>query len=175
MPVSTIVTTPGSATANSYVTIVVADQYHLDRPPVGTTWDDSTVDQKTSAILFATKLLDSMYDWTGWVVTEVQALAWPRVGMWYANGFYVPNTVIPVELQEATAEYARQLLVADRAGDSDIETQGISSLSAGPVSLSFKADVVAKVVPDAVVNLIPSDWGRVRSRVGSPFRDVTRS
>jgi len=175
MPVSAIVTTPGSATANSYVTIAVADQYHLDRPPAGTTWDDATVDQKTAAILFATKLLDSMYVWSGWAAISTQVLGWPRTGMWYRTGYYVPSDLIPVELQFATAEYARQLLVADRSADSDIETQGISSLSAGPVSLSFQATVVAKVIPDAVVNLIPSDWGVVRSRSGVAFRNVVRA
>jgi hypothetical protein len=167
MPVSTLVTTVGAADANAYVTLTVADQYHLDRPAVGTTWDDANPRQKTAAILWATKLLDSLYDWTGWVVDETQALLWPRNGMWYRSGYYVPSTIIPTEIQEATAEYARQLLVSDRAGDSDVETQGIKSLKAGPVSLVFKDDVIAKVVPDAVFHLIPQEWGAPRGRTRS--------
>ena len=77
----------------------------------------------------------------------------------------MPSDIIPEELQEATAEYARQLLASDRAGDSDIETQGITSIKAGPVTLTFKDSVYAKVVPDAVFNLIPRDWGTIRGRV----------
>jgi hypothetical protein len=175
MPVSTLDATPGSATANAYVTLAVADQYHLDRPAVGTTWASATSDQKTAAILWATKLMDSLWEWVGYPVDAIQALLWPRGAMLKRNGWeYVPLTVIPIELQYATAEYARQLLVSDRAGDSDIETLGIRSLTAGPVKLDFKESVYAKVVPDAVVNLIPPHWGYVRS-ASQGVRDAVRA
>ena len=78
--------------------------------------------------------------------------------MWYRNGYSVPTTIIPVELQEACAEYARQLIAEDRAADSDIETKGITKIVAGPVELGFKDTVAAKVVPDAVVHLLVVDW-----------------
>jgi hypothetical protein len=164
MAVSTLVTTPGASNANAYVDLATADQYHSDRPAVGTTWSSATDVDKMQAILWATKLLDSLYDWTGWVIDDTQSLLWPRTGMYYRNGYYVPSTVIPTELQYATAEYARQLLVSDRAGDNDVETQGIKSLKAGPVALEFKDGVTAKVVPDAVFHLIPEEWGVPRGR-----------
>lgn len=163
MPVSALVTTAGSATANAYVTLVVAEQYHLDRPAAGTTWASASDTQKNAAILWATTLMDALWYWDGYPTDAVQSLLWPRGAMLKRNGWeYVPIDVIPIELQHATAEYARQLLVSDRAADSGIETKGIKSLTAGPVSLTFKDSVFAKVVPDAVVNLIPPDWGYVR-------------
>lgn len=175
MPVSAIDVTPGSATANAYVTLAVADQYHLDRPAAGTTWATATADQKNAAILWATALMDAMWDWTGYPTDAIQALLWPRGAILKRNGWeYVDIHVIPIELQHATAEYARQLLVSDRMADSDIETLGIKALTAGPVSLSFKDTVVAKVVPDAVFNLIPPFWGSPRSRTSST-RDLVRS
>jgi hypothetical protein len=175
MAVSTIVTTAGAASANSYCDLATAEQYHLDRPAVGTTWSAATNDQKVAALLWATKLLDALYEWTGSVVNDTQALLWPRSGMAYRNGYSVPTTVIPVELQYATAEYARQLLAADRAGDSDVETQGITSISAGSVSLTFKdAGVVAKQIPDAVFFLLPASWGRPRGR-SSGVRELVRA
>lgn len=175
MPVSAIDVTAGSATANAYVTLAVADQYHLDRPPVGTTWSAASSDQKTAAILWATRLMDSMWQWVGYPTDAIQALLWPRGGVLKRNGWeYVDLHVIPIELQQATAEFARQLLVGDRAGDSDIETQGIRQLTAGPVQLSFNEVVVAKVVPDAVFNLIPCGWGYPRSRASS-VRDLVRA
>jgi hypothetical protein len=165
VPVSAIDVTPGSAAANAYVTIAVADQYHLDRPAVGTTWATATTDQKTTGILWATKLLDALWEWNGYPTDAIQALLWPRTGVWKRNKWEeVPRNIIPIELQQATAEYARQLLVSDRAGDSDIETVGLKSLTAGPVSLAFKDSVFAKPVPDAVINLIPCEWGYVRGR-----------
>jgi len=168
MPVSTLVTTAGSATANAYVSVAVADQYHLDRPAVGTTWADATTDQKSAAILWATKLMDDLWDWTGYATDAVQALLWPRGAMLKRNGWeYVPITEVPPEIQNATAEWARSLLVADRTGDSDVETLGLTSVTAGPVSLTFKEDVYAKPVPDIVVGLIPPGWGYVRNRTSA--------
>jgi hypothetical protein len=164
MPVSTLVATAGAANANAYCTLLVAEQYHLDRPAAGTTWGTASTDQKDAALLWATKLMDSLWDWSGYVVTETQALLWPRTGMYYRSGYTVPTTIIPTELQHATAEFARQLLAEDRAADSDIETKGLTSLKAGPVALTFKDSVVAKVVPDAVWSLIPEEWGTVRGR-----------
>ena len=67
MATSALVTTAGGSTSNSYVSLIVADQYHEDRPPAGTTWDDATDDEKNQAILWATKLLDNLIYWTGYV------------------------------------------------------------------------------------------------------------
>lgn len=175
MPVTTLVATPGSASANVYPTLAEANQYHLDRPPVGTTWASATDDQKNAAILWATILMDRLWVWTGYPTDALQALLWPRQGMIKTNGWeYVPDNVIPIELKQATSEYARQLLVSDRAGDSDIETLGITSVRAGSVALTFKDSVFAKTVPDAVFNLIPNAWGYPKGRV-TGVRDLIRA
>lgn len=165
MSVSTLIATAGAADANAYCTRAFADQYALDRPAVGTTWALASVDAKDAAILWATKLMDALWDWEGYPSTTTQALLWPRQGILKRSKIaYVDITVVPVELQQATAEYARQLLAGDLAGNSDVETFGVTSFKAGPVSFSFKDNVVAKPVPDTVFNLIPPWWGRVRSR-----------
>ncbi len=175
MAVSTLVTTAGSALANAYCDLAFANQYHEDRPAVGTTWEDADDNQKTAAILWATMLMDALWFWTGYPTDAVQALQWPRGAMIKRNGWeYVDIHTIPVELQRATAEYARQLLVSDRAGDSDVESQGLKSITAGPVSLSFKESVYAKPVPDIVVGLIPPEWGYPRARV-SGTKELVRS
>lgn len=175
MPASALDPTPGSATANSYITLAEAEQYQANRPAVGTTWALATEDQKNAAILWATKLMDSLWEWTSYPTTPTQALLWPRQGMLKKNGWeYVPDNVIPQELKDATAEYARQLLVSDRTGDSDIETLGVTSLRAGPVAFTFKESVVAKVMPDAIVSLIPPSWGYPRSR-SRGYREVVRA
>lgn len=164
--VSTLINAAGAANANAYCDVAFADQFNADRPAVGTTWADASVPAKTQAILWATMLMDDLWKWNGFPTSNLQLLLWPRQGMLKRNQWeYVDINTIPVELQRATAEYARQLLVSDRAGDSDIETQGITRLTAGPVTLQFKENVVAKPVPDTVVYLIPSWWGTVTSRV----------
>lgn len=167
MPTPTLVATAGSASANSYCTLAEANDYH-DARLFSTDWTGASTDNQTIALIMATRLLDAMYEWAGWCPTTTQALAWPRSGVPNAHGTGdVDSTTIPTELKYATAEFARQLIVADRSLDSDIETQGLQSLSAGPVSLAFRDGVRAKVVPDAVVNLLPSWWGRMRSTLGT--------
>lgn len=168
MPVADLIITPGAANANAYCDVAFADQYHLNRPAVGTTWASATSDQKKAAILWATILMDRLWNWNGYVVDTTQILLWPRQAMLKQSLLqYEPIDAIPLEIQQATAEYARQLLVSDLAGNSDIETFGLTSFRAGPVAFQFKNDVVAKPVPDTVFNLIPPMWGSVRSRGGS--------
>jgi hypothetical protein len=175
MPVSVLDTTAGSATANAYVSLAVAEQYHLDRPAVGTTWSAATTDQKNAAILWATKLMDNAWFWHGNPTDAVQSLLWPRSGMLKRNKWeYVDIHAIPIELQQATAEFARQLLVSDLAGNSDLETFGVTSFRAGPVAFTFKDSVFAKPVPDTVFLLIPDDWGYPKGRA-TGVRDLMRA
>jgi hypothetical protein len=188
MPVPTLVSTPGAVNANSYATVAEADAYH-DSRLFATDWANADAGKKTVALIMATRLLDSLYDWTGAITSGNQALLWPRVGMWRRTGaghaafnpavgwygesaYAIASDAIPQELKNATAEFARQLIAADRSADSDIETQGIKSLKAGPVALEFKGDVVPKVVPDAVYHLIPEAWGCARGRASMTQRLV---
>jgi hypothetical protein len=157
--------TVGGVSANSYCTKAEADTYH-DGHPYASTWTAATDDQKNRALVTATALLDRHIDWYGYVVSYTQALLWPRNGMFYRNRDYVLTTVVPQELKNATAELARQILDADRTKDNDIETQALTQLSAGPVSMSFDANkVTAKVIPDAVFYMI-EPWGTLRTRSG---------
>jgi hypothetical protein len=66
--------------------------------------------------------------------------------------------VIPIELKWAESELAGQLKKADRTLDNDIIVQGITSLRAGSVHLSFKDNIQPQVLPDAVVNMLPASW-----------------
>jgi hypothetical protein len=176
VPATALNTAVGDPAANAYVDLATANQYFLDRPPGGANaWATATDDAKNQSILWATKLMDAVYQWVGYPTDAVQILLWPRGAMLKRNGWaYVDIHTIPVEIINATAEFAGQLLNADRASDSDIETQGILALHAGPVSLNFKSGVFAKVVPDAVYNLIPPYWGFPRSR-SAGMRDLQRA
>jgi hypothetical protein len=168
------------ALANAYCSLAFATQFDLDRP-AGTaavpvpTWSSATSVQQTAAILWATKLMDRLWHWTGYPTDAVQALLWPRGGILNVNGWvYIDLHTVPPEIQQATAEYARQLLVSDRTADSEIETQGVLGLKAGSVSLTFKPSVFAKQVPDSVYALVPQMWGYPRSRT-SGMRHLMRA
>ena len=74
---------------------------------------------------------------------------------------------VPSEVKNAQSEYARQLLVTNRAQDNDIESQSLHSIKAGSVALVFdSSSAYNKVVPDAVYLQIPQDWfSSVRGRL----------
>ena len=166
MGTSTLDATAAGASSNSYVTLAAADQYHDDRPAAGTTWADASENNKIRALLWATVLLDDHFEWSGSVETEAQRLAWPRSGLATPNGYNLDSDTVPEAIADATAEYARQLLVADRAADSEVETQGLTNLKVGSIALGFEDNVYAKNVPDAVVWLIPRPWARLRGSSG---------
>ncbi len=177
----TIIATPSAPDANSYATMAESDAYHATHP-YSTTWDEADEDQKARALVTATRQLDTWYDWAGSITTLEQALLWPRRGVyrpgatayngsmstddWHEPfGILLPADEIPVRIREATAELARQLLDGDRTADSDLETQGLTSLKAGPVFMQFR-QTSAKPIPDAVASMV-SPLGTPRTKSGS--------
>jgi hypothetical protein len=68
----------------------------------------------------------------------MQYMSWPRIGMFSKNKFLIDSTVIPQQLKEAQAEFARQLIDADRTADNDAFKGGVKGLTVGPVSLEFR-------------------------------------
>jgi hypothetical protein len=172
----TIIATVGAANANSYETQAEANTYFDERLPLPTPWVASG-DAAIRALLTATRVLDAMAlphrtlrhmgqadfyytsrQWTGTPASATQRLAWPRVGMFDANGNAIASTVIPQALKDAESELAGQLIMADTTLDNAVAVGGITSVKAGSVSVSFKENIDAHVLPDAVLNLMPPSW-----------------
>lgn len=171
-----LVATPGAANANSYLTVVEANAYFESRLPLSPTeWDD--VDSKDILLVMATRVLDKILTpykslitlngqnyyrvrpaWTGIAATAVQRLCWPRTGMFDQNNNVIASNVIPQDLKDATAELAGQLGNGDRTLDNDVIVQGIKSLKAGSVALTFGDGLTPQVIPDAVYNLLVNSW-----------------
>lgn len=130
-------TTVGGADADSYASLTEGNDYHSARLNVDA-WEAASDDEKEAALKAACSLLDASFAWTGAAVDAVQALCWPRSGMYSRNGFAISETEIPRDLKKAQSELARVLLAADRTADSESDVAGLASLSVGSVSLSFK-------------------------------------
>ncbi len=171
----TIVSTPGAANANSYQEVAEADAYFEARLPLDPPWEDA--DSKELLLIMGTRVLDAMFRggrvlvqgdkpyyvvrraWAGVPASSTQRLAFPRIGLKHDNGTDVASNEIPWELKEAHAELSGQLGLGDRTLDSDVSVQGITSVSAGSVSVSFRDGYIdPRVIPDAVINLIPPSW-----------------
>ncbi len=172
---TTLVTTIGGASANAYISLADANQYHLDRAPADSNWSAATDAQKNAAILKATELMDALFEWTGWVVNETQALLWPRSGMYLRSGYSIETDELPTALTRACAEYAGQLLAGDRVADYGVETKGITRMKLGSMEFSFKDSAAAKAVPDAVAYLIPKEWYRSINGRQSGVRELVRA
>lgn len=185
--------TPGDPAANSYLTVAEFNAY------LETVWEVSesaNTPDDAALVIHATRMLNyylagrrtlvrengqpSYYyttpHWTGSPSTTTQALPWPRTGMYDLNGNAIAVDVIPQGLKDATAELARQMKVGDRTLDNDVAVQGIKSVSAGSVSVSFTDGGIAtlKVLPDAVLLLLVPSWitDEVYELTNAAFFDV---
>lgn len=173
---ATIDATVGGASANSYETVAEAQAYFDTRLPVAG-WDDA--DSQAVLLIMATRVLDALAQpfktffpaeggtpayyrvrrqWTGTPASTTQRLAWPRTGMLDQNGNAILSTVIPQALKDALSELAGQLGNEDRTLDNSVIVQGLSSIKAGSVSLTFNKGIIPQVIPDAVFNLMPQSW-----------------
>ena len=157
---ATIISTPGAADANSYLTVAEAQAY-FDTRLHSEVWD--TLDQE-AALINATRLIDAYVCFTGSSATSTQALAWPRIGMLSLQGFPIPSSgalSIPIQLKNATAELA--LLLGgedDRTLEDEIAMAGLTKLKVGPVELGWKNDIekIKEVVSNAVRSLLVPSW-----------------
>jgi hypothetical protein len=123
----------GRVDANAYADVADADAYH-EGHLYATAWTAATPEQKATALVMASRLIDSLYQFGGTRVSLEQGLQWPRYGCYdpdnaegglYVAGVsyrlqgssglrYVPDNIVPLGVRNATCEMARELIVADR-------------------------------------------------------------
>jgi hypothetical protein len=116
----------GKPDANSYADVADGDAYfegHL----YADAWTGATAEKKAAALVMATRLIDSQYQFNGFRAHTEQALQWPRekcpdpdkglptisVLQWVSDYFVEPD-LVPVPVVRASCEMARELLIVDR-------------------------------------------------------------
>jgi hypothetical protein len=178
---ATLDATVGGPTANSYCTRAEAIAYWDTIPssyPTFIAWNALSTGDMDRALIVAARMLDEFYEWEGWPTFAYQNRDWPRGALMARNGRdFLAIDAIPIEVKYAQAEFAGQLAVSDRRADNDIARLKITSLRAGPVSLSFdrlERGQVVNPLPDAVMALIPEWWGVPKTSVVTS-RDLVRS
>ena len=169
MAAAVIDATVGGASANSFATEAEADTYHesLIQNRVSS-WVNADSTVKIPALITAARIMDERYEWRGFTADEDQRLLWPRNGILDVLKIsIIAEDVIPQRLKDAQSEFARIIIEDDPSVDNPVIVQGLTALTAGPVSLKFKdSGIVDKVVPNRVRNMIPEWWGRIK---GSGF------
>lgn len=119
---------------NSYVTVAEADTYFGDRLDA-TAWTSADATQKAQALVTATAYLDELR-WVGSVVSDSQALAFPRIGEYFdprLGTSVVLTSAVPTRILTATYELAYHLLSNDNVLD---DTGTVSDIVVGSITLS---------------------------------------
>jgi len=161
---STIVTTPKSASANSFIDVAYADTY-FDDSLNATAWTGAVTDDKTRALLQAARLMDDLMIWKGDITDDDQALSWPRYGVWDHEGDTYDEDTYPVILERAQAELAHYLLKSDRIAEPGLLGQGFSEVQAGPVKVKVDKTALLDYFPTHVIAML-SHVGEVNPDAG---------
>jgi hypothetical protein len=144
----------GLSTANSYCSVDNADIYH-EKHLYASDWTSAGDDNKEIALMWATRLLDEDIRWNGRVMSENQALAWPRSQVYTINGHGVATDGIPQFLKDATAEFARCLIAEDRTLETNRDLIGFKEMKVGDLELKVDSFKGKPLIP-------PSVWSIVR-------------
>jgi len=116
----------GMADANSYADVADGDMYH-EAHLYASAWTGATEQRKEAALMMATRLIDSQFQFNGSRTNASQALQWPRAecpdpdkGLVRVSALvsigsnFVPYNSVPAAVVQATCEMARELLIVDR-------------------------------------------------------------
>lgn len=156
----TITATVGGSSSNSYATVTEGDAWHATQLRTDA-WDDASTDEKSQALIMATRLLDENIEWYGDPAATTQALQWPRSGLSSAVGGEIDDAEIPQRLKEAEAEFAKYLLISDRLAD--LTSEGVKRLQVSSIEIEFSESfrLRRKVIPDAVLQMVAL-WGTLK-------------
>lgn len=165
----------GLVDSNSYASVADADVYfagHL----YGTAWIGATLTQQEAALVMATRLIDSQYQFRGTKTSNEQALQWPRencpdpdAGRW--SGGVVASDVIPKNVVDATCEMAKELLILDRTAAPPGE--GLSYLNIGSEQTGYSKTDVRPIISHVAQAMLGKYGTLIRAKSGSvPLRRV---
>ena len=145
--------TAAGASSNSYTTLADAETYFESRLHKSD-WTSASDADKNIAIVWATRLLDELIDWEGYIYTTTQALRWPRSGVTDSDGELLDKDTIPQFLVNAVSEYGMWLIDEDRTTDSD--TAGFKKIKVDVITLEIdKYDKPAQIPPSVLNMLVP--------------------
>lgn len=122
----------GSANAESYASVSLADTYLARRGY--TLWATLSETEREQALRRATTFM-GRYAWKGQRQSELQALDWPRTGV-TANRFMVSAASVPQPVMHACIELAFRAASGELAPD---QTQAVLSKAVGPIAVTYQA------------------------------------
>ena len=111
----------GGDNSTSFVSVEGSSQYFEDTSTEKfSNWSGLSLSRQQQALNVATQYISAKFSWNGGqVVTETQALPWPRFGMYNNKNQYIGQNTIPPEVIAATCELA--YLSLDFSGSCPVE------------------------------------------------------
>lgn len=164
----TLIATAGADNANTYCDLAAADAYFSDLRLHDAEWASASIEDRSTALAWATRLLDEICNWKGVLATETQALRWPRSHVYDPDANLVDNTIIPAWLAHATAEFAFRLLQEDRTAESGRDLIGFEKLKVGPIYMQIDKYTCKPVLPPAVWSMVrfyATRYGKMKTLV----------
>jgi len=176
----TVISIPGSVTSNSYCDIAEAGAYFGNS--IGKTlW--ATSEYQEVALIEATRLLDTLVTWNGYVASESQRLRWPRIfvpkpdAYPYASamtdmgvgGPYLPSDTIPEPIKDITCELAYSLI--SNVGF-QMDENPVTQVRVGTLQVRFAEKVKSYGLPLLVQSMI-TPWGAYSLQSSNDVRQVS--
>ncbi len=155
-------TTIAGLESNSYLTVARATVILTESRLYATAWSSAPngVSDQEAALRWATKLIDTYYDFEGARSKEIQALSWPRYNAFDLDEKEVPYNIIPYRIEWATSELALELLTKDRSAEPGLLGLGFREAKVGSISV--------KVDPSETPDLIPDNINAILAPIGTP-------
>lgn len=140
--------TIGGTSSNSYTTVSGADLYH-EKCTQTEVWDNASTSIKETSLVMASRLLDSRIEWKGVKKTQTQTLFFPAYDLVDKYGWNVSSEIIPQEVKDATAEFARYLI------DNDISTEtNLDFVRMSNIEFKLAKSQNKSVIPSNVIYII---------------------
>lgn len=156
----------GKVDANAYANAADGDAYH-DGHLYASAWTAATTGSKEAALVFATRLIDSQFQFGGSKANAAQALQWPRDDCLDpdAAGDSVAGDVVPKAVKDATCEMARELLIADRTASPAGE--GLKYQNAGTTQTGYDKKDTRPIISHVAQAMLAKYGALIKSRSGA--------
>ena len=155
----TLISTAGSTTANSYVSLLEANTYvetYVLASNRRELWDTTDWEDLERSLIIATRNLDDMFCWGGRKTYSSGALDWPRQFIYDELGNQYAQDEIPRAIKDATIEYALWLL--DNSDDfPKTESFQYDSITVGPIKIDYNekaGGLRERYIPDIITSLL---------------------
>jgi len=135
--------------SQSYISVADADSY-LEAHEQASAWAAKSTTDKEKLLIRATRALDALLAFAGYKVLAGQALQWPRQRVpgsptsYILPGYY-PASIVPPEIQKATAETA--ILCISTTIGAQWDGAGLKKIGLGQGALEVEFDPTSRPAP----------------------------